>query len=480
MAGGDVKLRLEAGQDMPVTTPGDYIYLKFADRDIRVTITEGKGVQKPVVMRVGDKYRPGPFKAFNIQNTDPANPAQIIMVVGEGDFNRQVIQGEVTVTPGIRTADGTFIDDRRFDISAYIVPKRDATVELSDGDTLGTLAKPAGASRWESITVDEDGFIHAVLTGQNSFYDNLYKVTFDRELNYVDQKVMPPLFGGSDSMTKVIYYKGDYYKSFGDHISKNDLQWLFPPIDVSTIHLANDLVYAIPANPTANRALVVIDFNGNIVDEIPQSKLGAQTITGLIWEPFGRTWTTKTNTADDFSVYDADFNLLYERDNQPGLGGSFSGSGQGVAVGDVYYSYPNNSGAFYKVQLVDRVKALSGEAFPADCFNPLVRRDWSSRETSANITVQQSAGRATIRGEVIRAAIEMYYGAELEPGFDYMDHVYGITVFNPAGPGITEQARSSGSTLKAAKITDNFAAVLPSKIQLTVDDGLKFRNPLEY
>ncbi|WP_430414461.1 hypothetical protein [Marinobacter adhaerens] len=113
MAGGDVRLRLQPGEEMPVTTPGDYIYLKQADRDIRVTITDGQGVQKPVVMTAGDKYRPGPFYALNIANTSKTQPAKVVMVIGEGDFNRQIVQGEIIVDPRVKTADGSFVSDQR-------------------------------------------------------------------------------------------------------------------------------------------------------------------------------------------------------------------------------------------------------------------------------------------------------------------------------------------------------------------------------
>lgn len=481
MAGGDVKLRLEAGQDMPVTTPGDYIYLKFADRDIRVTITDGQGVQKPVVMRVGDKYRPGPFKAFSIQNTDPANPAQVIMVVGEGDFNRQIIQGEVTVTPGIRTADGTFRDDRRFDISAFVYPKKNGTVTLSDGDTIGTREMPTGMEDVTGVTITEDGFIQVAGHGPNSFYGDLFLVTLDRTLTITDVQSQPDLYGGTESMSRVQYYKGHYYKINGPRIYRDDEQWLYlGSLELGRGHLANDLIYAVPNVPTAARALLVLDFDGNIVKEVSQAQIGfTQTITGLVWEPFGRTWTLKKNTPDDFFVYDENFNLLYDRQNLD-IGPSKSSSGHGVAIGDVYYVFPAEDLAFRKVQLVDREKTLSGEAFPADCFNPLVRRDKASRETSAALDVTYEAGQAKIRGEVIKALIEMYYGAELEPGFDYMDHVYAIRIDNPNGPGLSLQKVSHSATFKATKITDQFSAALPSKIKLTVDDGLKFRNPLEY
>lgn len=132
MAGGDIKLRLGPGEIMPVTTPGDYIYMKFCDRDLRVTITDGAGVQKPVVMTVGDKYRPGPFKALNIENTNQNLPAKVIMVIGDGDFNRQIIQGEVNVITSLRKADGELVPDDRKWIDINVIPEPGLSTDLAE------------------------------------------------------------------------------------------------------------------------------------------------------------------------------------------------------------------------------------------------------------------------------------------------------------------------------------------------------------
>lgn len=127
MAGGDIKQRLAPGQEMPISVSGDYIFLKFADRDISVVITDGEGAQKPVVMAVGDKYRPGPFKQFLVRNTDDKRPAQIIMTVGQGDYNRQILAGEISVTPGVTRSDGTRAADSRKILEFEVWPELDVS-----------------------------------------------------------------------------------------------------------------------------------------------------------------------------------------------------------------------------------------------------------------------------------------------------------------------------------------------------------------
>ena len=113
MAGGDIRRRLLPGQSETIDTPGDYIYIKTADRPVRVIISQGTGSGSSIIMQAGDKHRPGPFAQFTIENPDRQRPAQVVLVVGQGDFNRQIVQGEVVVDPRIKTADGSYVADQR-------------------------------------------------------------------------------------------------------------------------------------------------------------------------------------------------------------------------------------------------------------------------------------------------------------------------------------------------------------------------------
>jgi hypothetical protein len=113
MAGGDIRRRLAPGQSETIDTPGDFIYIKTADRQVRVIISQGTGSGSSIIMQAGDKHRPGPFTQFTIENPDRQRPAQVVLVVGQGDFNRQIIKGEVVVDPRVKTADGSFVTDQR-------------------------------------------------------------------------------------------------------------------------------------------------------------------------------------------------------------------------------------------------------------------------------------------------------------------------------------------------------------------------------
>lgn len=128
MAGQDIRKLVPAGGGFPIQVSGDYIYLKFADRAIDVIINGGRSGQTRVNMEAGDKYRPGPFEAFEVVNPDPDNAAQVIFTVGEGDYNRQIVQGEITSLPVVRRADGSFADDSRGTVSIVAFMKETGIV----------------------------------------------------------------------------------------------------------------------------------------------------------------------------------------------------------------------------------------------------------------------------------------------------------------------------------------------------------------
>lgn len=113
MAGQDIQKRLQPGQSQPVQVGGDFIFLKFADRPIVVIINGGESSGSRVIMEAGDKYRPGAFQSFEIENTDKERAAQITMTVGRGDYQRQIVKGELSVVTQLRKEDGELVDDTR-------------------------------------------------------------------------------------------------------------------------------------------------------------------------------------------------------------------------------------------------------------------------------------------------------------------------------------------------------------------------------
>lgn len=124
---------LAPGELIQIRTAGDYIYCKFSDRPVRVMVDS-----EPVEMMTGDHWRPaGGFENFEVENRDPENPVAVVFTVGRGDYSRQIIQGEVTISPGIRGADGAFVDDTRSTLALRVAFGNIVAQEIYAGDVLG-------------------------------------------------------------------------------------------------------------------------------------------------------------------------------------------------------------------------------------------------------------------------------------------------------------------------------------------------------
>jgi len=107
----------------------------------------------------------------------------------------------------------------------------------------------------------------------------------------------------------------------------------------------------------------------------------------------------------------------------------------------------------------------------------LFKRDRKGlHETQAEITyTDQSSGRV-MSGQIIKAALELYFGKTVAA--DYMDHVYSVEIialgvlpyeFTPY-----RRITVAGKTLAAAGVHDEFTAHNPGRIVLEIDDTLSF------
>jgi len=116
MAAGqrDIPVLLQPGSGATVRAPGEFMYLAFADREILAIVTGQDGTQSRLKMVTGDFTKPaGGIEEVELVNPDPDNACAVTVIIGAGEFDRKIIQGEVTITPGIRGADGQFVDDTR-------------------------------------------------------------------------------------------------------------------------------------------------------------------------------------------------------------------------------------------------------------------------------------------------------------------------------------------------------------------------------
>ena len=481
MAGQDISKRLLPGQSQPVQVGGDFIFMKFADRPITVLINGGESSGSRVVMEAGDKYRPGNFQSFEVENTDPERPAQILLTVGRGDYNRQIVKGEISVSPGVRKSDGTFVDDNRFEISAFIQPRKNGTVSKENGDILAAAEPPATGAELEKITLTEDGTAQVTYSGGNSYYSDFFTVTFDRNLNVLGVITYDPDDFGWGSNANIQYYKGKIYKCTDTAIYRDGEQIATFAVAIAgnTYCIANDLIYAFPKTKTAARWVVVHNLAGELVKTYPQPA-GAPVITGqLTYSPADKKWTATESSQVGFTILTEDFQVIERINGQPGYGIT-SSNGVSVAVGDVVYGWGVSEEPLVKIQRIPKTTPITAATWKAGCQNEGVRRDLGTLTTTADIETSYEGGQTRVSGELIKTFLELYHGAELKPEFEYLDHVYGITITQPATGELETKRISNYTTFAAAKIEDNFSAVFPSEIRLTIDSGIEFRNPMEY
>jgi hypothetical protein len=94
-------------------------------------------------------------------------------------------------------------------------------------------------------------------------------------------------------------------------------------------------------------------------------------------------------------------------------------------------------------------------------------RNFQAIQTTANITVEKTLNGVLVSGEVIKAALEFYFGRSMP--VEYLDHVY---YFDSSNNGF--KAVSSGNkTFLAANIDDNFAIRTPTNLIIKLDNDIE-------
>ena len=177
----EIRTTLLPNGEQQVQAGGDFVYIDFVDREIKLMIHD-----QIITVNAGDKVRPQrSFKSLTVINPDDSNPVAVVLKVGEGDYSSQIIRGEVSVTPGVRRADGVFIEDTRRDMTGIIWPV-DMGKNVKQGETLYQTAQnlpETGDEDWFSFDESLQQFL--VLSKGDSLGDNATAQYYDLKLNPV-------------------------------------------------------------------------------------------------------------------------------------------------------------------------------------------------------------------------------------------------------------------------------------------------------
>lgn len=476
MAGQDIRKLVPAGGGFPIQVSGDYIYLKFADRAIDVIINGGRSGQTRVNMEAGDKYRPGPFEAFEVVNPDPDNAAQVIFTVGEGDYNRQIVQGEISVIPGIRKADGSWASDERWDLKAAVsltnvVPKtftRNVQVKsVSTSQNMVHLAYFPDSQ--EMIGTDFNGYHRRYDLSANTSSEvgngvvdigpyevRAFKGALDGDGNTW-------ITGRRESDGKAAAIQIDRNLQVQSSVVAPIAEWNFANDSATTAVCFDEsgvLYLVVPT--TAYRVNVYRLNNGNL------------DLIGTLDE------TADYAVARHFHIEDGKLVWARAGGSNPYAAFTLPGLNKESANGLVNLEYGGmlvpSERIYWKAEATQNFRAYAiktwtktAEGVFTTCASGYLFRP-EVNITEAGITAEvDSQGRVLVRGQIIRAMLELYLGGFVAD--DYLNHVYAVTFDNEGGRA-PRTVTSGNTTFSGAKIADNFSAFFPQSVTITLDNGL--------
>jgi hypothetical protein len=462
MAGQDIRKLVPAGGGFPIQVSGDYIYLKYADRAIDVIINGGRSGQTRVNMEAGDKYRPGPFEAFEVVNPDSERPAQVVFTVGEGDYNRQIITGAVKLKSTVETSLGGDQPDTRLEKPVFLSLdyRREEATEKGQNRTLNTSTTASlDVSNIAFAGVSSSGSRLKVYNG-GSFPEYL---TLDRQGQVVSRNPAPNTYVPIQS---AVYIGGMWYLGIGTKVYKraeNDTNFVADDgsevydLGVGGYQLFTDGVglYVLTSDykiikAASNEVLLVYSDSNSIKGAFwSGNKLVLVSISNRLrvfeWEGGQLTLTDTINTTG--------YNI------QDPKGGYYDSARKTYVVLNI------SAGAvqWQEVETITAEGVMYGTAETVCLALPGLRNRaiQSDRRLYDGVTVEFENGKAYVSGAVIGAALALL-GIE-NP--EYLDMVTALKADSDSGIIDLNAGRTS---FLAAEIADDFSRVeLPGVVKIT-------------
>jgi hypothetical protein len=502
MSQREIRITVPALQSIPVRAAGDFIFCQAAARPVTVRLNE-----QALTMRAGDKRRierrpndpknPA-FDIFELDNSASALPLAVTLIVGVGDFNSQIVSGELIVAPGIQTADGAYRTDTRHDLKLNIAVKKFAeTADVSGDLKISGSGSPSGTKG--PFTRVGDAYSGKILAIRSSSATNIEVFS---SIGVYEGAITPTLFGGGSMPS----------------LSPAAMKWD-----------GRNKVYL-----TDQSKLRVIDTETNFYREWAQvgHGLGPGTFTdsfikdGELWQAFTATTPAPDETyilrctlpqgvGDTFDLIEI---IAVPWNGIAGVSSKASVVGMcfiertqrlllGIAGGANYMidMYRNAEGTFTiggrcETEFTSSARPTGGRCeyiekenliFLGTNTNPEARKlenltyygeGFASSESYGAMIEPESwnklfravdrveyGSRVGMAGAVIAAIYELATG-ESAPA-DYLDYVYGINYFD-AQVNRWRTLTSGGESFMAANVADNFVIMVPGAIVLTVRNGL--------
>lgn len=476
MAAGqrDIPVLLQPGSGATVRAPGAFLYLKFADREIQAVVTGEDGTQSRIRMVTGDFTRPGGgISEVELVNPDPANACAAVVTIGDGEFDRKIIQGEVTISPGIRGADGQFVDDTR---STLRLRAAIGNIEpRSYVDTEVIAESDPGDNQTTVPTVMDDGRVLACDSNGDGWRINR---------NWPNDSAWEPLLSGLGDGPG-LQRGAELWVPSGMDVPGIGKRMVIRVYDAATLQFRRQLVTGatwggIGSNPSV----------GNLV-ELPGGRLGLvhvnnmdtkknqlsildqdlNLVTAHVWN--SARWAIVRNGVIHLSaallrssscrLFDAQTlvelnssEFQFSNINEWFIGVAWSKNG--IIAGD----YPMTERAVEDITISasGSVTSCAGGGF---LKQPQV-------DTRAELYTQRlDDGRVLMSGELLRAILEIYTGRYMPE--NYLDYIYRVRAENLNGIS-PRTIDSGGQSFLAAGIEDDASATFPQTVEITIREGL--------
>jgi len=475
MAAGqrDIPVLLQPGNGATVRAPGEFLYLKFADREIQAIVTGRDGTQSRVKMVTGDFTAPGGgIDEVELINPDTTTPCAVVITVGDGEFDRKIIQGEVTITPGIRGADGQFVDDTRSTVRLRValgnLTQRDYTagdvMDSADVSGLDGAVLASALNDGRLLLSDDDGHNWSVWSDFP---------------NGAPEPIVTDLGDGrGEQIGPEFWAPAGISTAFGGRIAFQiyDAATLKHRRDVTTEAVwggtsGNPRVRALVSLPGDRIAVAHADNDGGVTSILSQDGALLKTLPA-----YGRSLIVRDGVlhvigdimrASSWQLFDAttlapldDSHAKVPTDN------NFRSSIV-VAPGDTLIAPKNYSYLLERFALTDIHISASGSV--TSCAGGGFLKS-SPIDTQAEIYTQRlDDGRVLMSGEILRAALEIYTGRYMPA--NYLDYVYRVRAENLNGIS-PRTVDSGGKSFLAAGIPDDASGTFPQTLEITLREGL--------
>ncbi len=470
----DINRVLLPGEEQTVQAWGDFVYCKVATLPVHVAMDS-----QIVEMQAGDKLRERErFKAFRIENRSPDTVVYVTLVVGEGDYNSQIIRGEVAVQPKLLTEDGSLREDSRYWLSLFVRHEPGYTpVTYNYMDLVkdwGTLSEPDFSSFNVGMDWDAPNGIWSVRDEDGGKHNE-----YDSEFQWL-REVQGAMAGTGDNQNKfALDEDGEHIFWFADNrirwgarytsdadpdegiaitgtSAPNGNQWR------AGLAVHDGYLYAAPDNPIY-RATLESARAGNpeweeIVPNDNYSAEGGIAVGGGLIQKIGA-----VNDARAYNVTDG--SVAHTLD-----GGVPDSAAAAYKGGLVYLMDEGSVRAYWPKQGPDTLSMQAATA-PIACKGAgglLAKSDYNWQFTLADVTAKSIGpmGELQITGEVIRAALALHTGKADAPA-GYLDHVYAVRM--NTGTGQAQKAVQANQTFAAAGVADDFRMTLPGEIHIQID-----------